>query len=519
MRRPIRNSILVISLFVLGALISVSPLLAETDSDQLMLLRGDLNGDYIVDVTDAIMAMQILIGFTPEGEIFMIGDVDRDEKVGLVEVPYILQVIAQIREPSVVPCWTVTFKDHDGTVLKAETVEHGDNATAPDEPILEGHTFIGWDVPFDMVTVSLTVTAQYTVNRYTVIFDTQGGGVVEPITGDYDTEVTIPEGSSRDGHTFLGWNDSPDGSGVSYAPGDTFVLPVDGLTLYSQWSINDYTLVYTAGGHGSVEGDLLQTVSYGSDGSPVEAIPDEGWYFLEWSDGSTDNPRTDTDLTGDVNVTATFAIIDPNTPKSLDLATKPNTILNDGNDQSTLTATIIPHDGGIIPDGTKVDFEIISGTANLDPFVASSINGKATTKVTSTEVGTVSIRAQVRETDVFSSSDVKITSSFSTVISVTQSSGGSILNGVYQAGYQFTLRIGNKSDRMFSVDKFEFKNGTVMLKSTTDLSLLNEGQLAPDESISLTVSLGTAMHNNGFMAVYYLSEPNIQNEFTVSYHW
>ncbi|MBQ7061232.1 MAG: endonuclease, partial [Clostridia bacterium] len=63
---------------------------------------------------------------------------------------------------------TVTFVDWDGTVLKTETVEEGASATAPADPARIGYTFTGWDADFTNVTGDLTVTAQYTINSYTL---------------------------------------------------------------------------------------------------------------------------------------------------------------------------------------------------------------------------------------------------------------------------------------------------------------------------------------------------------------
>ena len=40
----------------------------------------------------------------------------------------------------------------------------------------------------------------------------------------------------------------------------------------------------------------------------MTAVPNTGYYFVNWSDGSTANPRTDAGVTGNVNVTANFAI-------------------------------------------------------------------------------------------------------------------------------------------------------------------------------------------------------------------
>ena len=61
--------------------------------------------------------------------------------------------------------YTVTFVDYDGDVLKTETVVSGGSATAPANPTREGYTFIGWDLPFNQVTTTLTITAQYQQNE------------------------------------------------------------------------------------------------------------------------------------------------------------------------------------------------------------------------------------------------------------------------------------------------------------------------------------------------------------------
>jgi hypothetical protein len=67
-----------------------------------------------------------------------------------------------------------------------------------------------------------------------------------------------------------------------------------------------YTLTYTAGAHGSVSGNLTQTVDAGADGAEVTALPESGFHFAGWSDGLTDNPRTDIDVSADLAVKAIF---------------------------------------------------------------------------------------------------------------------------------------------------------------------------------------------------------------------
>ena len=37
-------------------------------------------------------------------------------------------------------------------------------------------------------------------------------------------------------------------------------------------------------------------------------MPNTGYHFVNWSDASTENPRTDTNVTANISVTANFAI-------------------------------------------------------------------------------------------------------------------------------------------------------------------------------------------------------------------
>ncbi len=47
-----------------------------------------------------------------------------------------------------------------------------------------------------------------------------------------------------------------------------------------------YTLTYTAGAGGTIAGATPQTVEHGADGTVVEAVPNTGYQFVQWSDGS-----------------------------------------------------------------------------------------------------------------------------------------------------------------------------------------------------------------------------------------
>lgn len=57
--------------------------------------------------------------------------------------------------------YEVIFKDENGNILKTETVEEGESATAPNAPTKEGYNFVGWDKDFTNVTENLEVKPLY----------------------------------------------------------------------------------------------------------------------------------------------------------------------------------------------------------------------------------------------------------------------------------------------------------------------------------------------------------------------
>ena len=107
--------------------------------------------------------------------------------------------------------YTVTFDTDGGSEVKSQTVAYGGQAAVPAAPAKPGYTFAGWYLDgkaydFDApVTENLTLTANWTVNQYTITFDTDGGSAIAPITQDYGTAVTAPADPTRTGYTFAGW--------------------------------------------------------------------------------------------------------------------------------------------------------------------------------------------------------------------------------------------------------------------------------------------------------------------------
>lgn len=102
---------------------------------------------------------------------------------------------------------SVTFADHDGTVLNRQTVRYGEEAAAPDSPTREGYTFTGWDRSFSKITTDITVKAQYKINTYSVKFISRTGETIETQRIEYGSGATPPEPpEAPPGYIFAGWD-------------------------------------------------------------------------------------------------------------------------------------------------------------------------------------------------------------------------------------------------------------------------------------------------------------------------
>jgi hypothetical protein len=60
---------------------------------------------------------------------------------------------------------------------------------------------------------------------------------------------------------------------------------MDGVEFHADITdyVTTFTLAYSAGANGHIEGDTPQTVNEGADGSPVTAVPDANYHFVNWT--------------------------------------------------------------------------------------------------------------------------------------------------------------------------------------------------------------------------------------------
>ena len=184
------------------------------------------------------------------------------------------------------PFYYVQFADYDNTVLKTDTVDSGNAATAPANPSRTGYTFTDWDKAFNNITEDLVVTAQYTAIEYTIKWmDGNGNELYSEQVAYGETPVYnaaqggTPTKTADAQYTYTFNN--------SWSPAIVTVTGDATYTAQFDKTVNKYTVTWK-----NEDGTILETdenVPYGEmphyDGStPTKAATvQETFTFAEWS--------------------------------------------------------------------------------------------------------------------------------------------------------------------------------------------------------------------------------------------
>ncbi|WP_158268786.1 InlB B-repeat-containing protein [Salinibacterium hongtaonis] len=186
----------------------------------------------------------------------------------------------------VINTYTVSFDSNDGIAVASQTVAHGDSAAVPTPPTRTGYSFAGWmtsaagSTAWDAtaaVTSDVTVYARWTVNSYTVTFDTGAGGSFEPSqTIVYGGRASVPSDAPiRSHHSFVGWFTAASGGSAW----DDSAVVTGNVTVYARWLIDSYVVSFDAQGGSAV---ASQTIGHGQ-AATVPAVPTRaGYAFAGW---------------------------------------------------------------------------------------------------------------------------------------------------------------------------------------------------------------------------------------------
>ena len=210
-----------------------------------------------------------------------------------------------------------TFEQNYGTTKKIEV------------PIREGYTFAGWtltgkgsitkDNPIDTKEQTYTygagdgiLTANWTINKYTLTRTAETGGTVSGSSGnlDYGTNCTIIATPSA-GYKFAGWYEGS--TKVSADASYTFNMPSKDYTLVAKFTVIQYTITYDLV-EGNLETGRTNPVVYTveTDDITLNNPIKEGYTFAGWTGSNGENSETTVTIakgsTGNKTYTANWNI-------------------------------------------------------------------------------------------------------------------------------------------------------------------------------------------------------------------
>lgn len=112
--------------------------------------------------------------------------------------------------------YSITYMDGDTKIENLSPASYTTTKrTDLPTPSKEGYTFNGWyndanltekvsSIPMNSIGDKIFY-ANFTINQYTIKFNSNDGSAVDSITANYDILVTKPADPTREGYTFAGW--------------------------------------------------------------------------------------------------------------------------------------------------------------------------------------------------------------------------------------------------------------------------------------------------------------------------
>ena len=165
----------------------------------------------------------------------------------------------------------------DGVEIDSQNVKHGEAATPPQNKDKEGYTFTGYSESLENIKKNTDINLEYEINKYEVKFYS-GETLLKTDIVNYLETATPPEDPIKEGHTFKGWS-------LSYQEVKS------NLDVYAQFEINKYTVRFL------VEGTLIDEVevSHGNTATTDKPVTKDGYDHIGWDKDPT-NITTPTDL-------------------------------------------------------------------------------------------------------------------------------------------------------------------------------------------------------------------------------
>jgi uncharacterized repeat protein (TIGR02543 family) len=205
--------------------------------------------------------------------------------------------------------FVVTYSPNGGTVSPTTAnFNLGSPLTLP-LPTRTGYTFTGWNNPsstsvgIDGASYSpaatITLTAQWSANTYTITYNGNGsdsGTVTSAASFTFGNSYSIAAKGTmtKSGYNFAGWTTASNGTGTLYANATDSIASsaatytaASNLTVYAKWTPQVYVITYNANGATGSPSRATDSFTFGT--TPI-SLPDKtgmtyaGYTFVGWSE-------------------------------------------------------------------------------------------------------------------------------------------------------------------------------------------------------------------------------------------
>ena len=216
--------------------------------------------------------------------------------------------------------YTVTFMD-GGTRISSKTVTYDSTYGTLPSRSMTGHTFNGWYTAASggsriiesanvTITANQTLYAQWSVNKYTVTYDKNGGsGSNFTRSIAYGSNYGKVDNPTKTGYNFAGWFTAK--SGGSEVTETTKMTSTSNHTLYAHWTPKTYTVSFSSQGGGTV---FAKTVTYDSIYGELASPNKAGYDFAGWYTAASGGAQVKADTK--VTITADQTLYAHYTPKT-----------------------------------------------------------------------------------------------------------------------------------------------------------------------------------------------------------
>lgn len=214
--------------------------------------------------------------------------------------------------------YTLQFVDIDDTVIQtADYTYQADLGTVIlPEVSKTGYSFTGWNhnLPEAMPAYNITMKAEYSINQYTINFDSNGDSEVSSITKNYHSEVIKPTNPTKEGYKFIGCYQDE----TLTEPFRFLIMPESDSTAYAAWEIIEYTLSFQIVNQEAVnhleigtlsDDEIITFVSVGTYNSVVVTNKNRVFIWGSNGDGQLGN-NTRIDASIPLEITARFELYD-----------------------------------------------------------------------------------------------------------------------------------------------------------------------------------------------------------------